>query len=156
MVNVVNASRGTGKAASNNYVTLAGKTGTGQVASADKRYLAWFAGFVPYENPEYAFAVLYEGDPGETIGGGRIAAPLAGRFFNAVYRKKKRRWRTRRLREVRVAINEGRPAGQSPKADHDRQPRQQPAEESKKRNALASSDVWVARRYNFCGQITTH
>ncbi|MFT4547926.1 MAG: penicillin-binding protein 2 [Verrucomicrobiales bacterium] len=90
MAKVVNASWGTGKAASNYYVTLAGKTGTGQWGpSADKRYLAWFAGFVPYENPEYAFAVLYEGDKGETIGGGRIAAPLAGRFFNAVYQKKK-------------------------------------------------------------------
>ncbi|MGI9242966.1 MAG: peptidoglycan D,D-transpeptidase FtsI family protein [Verrucomicrobiales bacterium] len=90
MVDVVNASWGTGKAASNNYVTLAGKTGTGQWGpSSEKRYLAWFAGFVPAEDPEYAFAVLYEGDKGETIGGGRIAAPLAGEFFNAVYRKKK-------------------------------------------------------------------
>ena len=90
MVKVVNASWGTGKSASNYYVTLAGKTGTGQWGpTADKRYLAWFAGFVPAENPQYAFAVLYEGDKGEKIGGGRIAAPLAGRFFNAVYRKKK-------------------------------------------------------------------
>ena len=90
MVNVVNASWGTGKAASNNYVTLAGKTGTGQWGNTlDKKNVAWFAGFVPYENPEYAFAVLYEGDKGETIGGGRIAAPIAGEFFNAVYRQKK-------------------------------------------------------------------
>ena len=90
MADVVNASWGTGKAASNNYVTLAGKTGTGQWGpSSQSRYLAWFAGFVPYEDPEYAFAVLYEGDKGETVGGGRIAAPLAGEFFNAVYRKKK-------------------------------------------------------------------
>lgn len=90
MVNVVNASWGTGKAASNDYVTLAGKTGTGQWGqTSEKRYLAWFAGFVPAESPEYAFAVLYEGDKGQTIGGGRVAAPLAGRFFNAVYQKKK-------------------------------------------------------------------
>ena len=90
MIDVVNASWGTGKAASNNYVTLAGKTGTGQWGpSSQSRYLAWFAGFVPAEDPEYAFAVLYEGDKGETVGGGRIAAPLAGEFFNAVYRKKK-------------------------------------------------------------------
>ena len=88
--NVVNSSWGTGKSAGNDYVTMTGKTGTGQWGKpSDKRYVAWFAGYVPFENPEYAFAVLYEGDPGEKVGGGRIAAPLAGRFFNAVYKKKK-------------------------------------------------------------------
>ena len=89
MVNVVNSSWGTGKSARNDYVTLTGKTGTGQWGSTtDKRNVAWFAGFVPYEDPKYAFAVLYEGDSGETVGGGRVAAPLAGKFFNAVYKKK--------------------------------------------------------------------
>jgi len=87
MVKVVNSSWGTGKSASNYYVTLAGKTGTGEWTG--DRQLAWFAGFVPFEKPEYAFAVLYEGAEGETVGGGRLAAPMAGEFFNAVYKKKK-------------------------------------------------------------------
>ncbi|MFT5108796.1 MAG: penicillin-binding protein 2, partial [Pseudoalteromonas tetraodonis] len=32
-----------------------------------------FAGFVPANAPKYAFAVLYEGSPGELLSGGRKA-----------------------------------------------------------------------------------
>jgi penicillin-binding protein 2 len=46
--------------------------------------LAWFAGFLPHDNPRYAFAVLYEGRPGETVSGGRMAAPMVKAFFEGV------------------------------------------------------------------------
>lgn len=82
MVDVVNASYGTGKGADLGYTILAGKTGTAQWGpqSKDQR-LAWFAGFFPQDNPRFAFAVLYEGKPGQVVSGGRYAAPMVQDFF---------------------------------------------------------------------------
>ena len=86
MIEVVNGGRGTARSAANSYHTVAGKTGTGQWGPGSKRqYVAWFAGFVPAENPRYAFAALYEGSPGETLSGGRKAAPMISSFFNKFY-----------------------------------------------------------------------
>jgi penicillin-binding protein 2 len=79
MKDVVHASYGTGKRASLSYTTMAGKTGTAQWMP--NRELAWFAGFFPYEDPRFAFAVLYEGEPGEEVSGGRLAAPMVRSFF---------------------------------------------------------------------------
>ena len=42
------------------------------------------AGFLPADNPRYSFAVLYEGRPGETVSGGRMAAPMVKRFFEGI------------------------------------------------------------------------
>ncbi len=61
---------------------MAGKTGTAQWRA--NRELAWFAGFFPVENPRFAFAVLYEGAPGESVSGGRKAAPMVPAFFEAL------------------------------------------------------------------------
>ena len=80
---------GTGTAASNNYVAMAGKTGTGEWHDSPKDYVAWFAGFVPATNPEYAYAALYEGDPGDQISGGKKVAPIVGDVFNKIYKLKK-------------------------------------------------------------------
>ena len=80
---------GTGTAASNNYVAMAGKTGTGEWHDHPKDYVAWFAGFVPATNPEYAYAALYEGDPGDQISGGKKVAPIVGDVFNKIYKLKK-------------------------------------------------------------------
>jgi penicillin-binding protein 2 len=41
-------------------VTSAGKTGTAQFGNQGLTH-AWFTGFAPYENPEYAYAILVEG-----------------------------------------------------------------------------------------------
>ncbi len=59
---------------------LAGKTGTAQKAqNGGMLNYAWFVGFAPIENPQIAVAVMMEGDtPGEDVGGGRYAAPVAG------------------------------------------------------------------------------
>ena len=69
---------------------VAGKTGTAQWGggrdSGKARTAAWFAGFVPAENPQYAFAALYEGEPGDnSIHGGSHAAPLIGKVLKEVY-----------------------------------------------------------------------
>jgi len=72
---------------------VAGKTGTAQWGGGgnkDKqRTAAWFAGFVPAENPQYAFAALYEGEPGDNnVHGGSHAAPLIGKVLQEVYGSK--------------------------------------------------------------------
>lgn len=73
---------GTGRSGAISYTTLAGKTGTAQWGppSLNQR-LAWFAGFLPHDNPRYAFAVLYEGRPGQRVSGGGMAAPMVRKFF---------------------------------------------------------------------------
>ena len=80
---------GTGTRAANEYVAMAGKTGTGEWHDSPKDYVAWFAGFVPSNNPEYAYAALYEGDPGDQISGGKLVAPIVGDVFNKIYKLKK-------------------------------------------------------------------
>ncbi len=89
MIAVVNASGGTGKNAAIKHAMLAGKTGTAQWKnfeddSKDRR-LAWFTGFVPATNPVYAFAIVYEGAPGEKVSGGAIAAPIVSEVFTKIY-----------------------------------------------------------------------
>ena len=86
LVEVVHGGGGTAKSAANAYHKVAGKTGTGQWgASSKKQYVAWFAGFVPADEPRYAFAALYEGSPGEYLSGGKKAAPMVSSFFNKFY-----------------------------------------------------------------------
>lgn len=89
MMEVVNGSGGTGQAAGIKHAKIAGKTGTAQWKiyknSDDNRNLAWFTGFLPAENPVYAFAVVYEGSPGETVSGGRVAAPIVREVFDNIY-----------------------------------------------------------------------
>ncbi|NRB73513.1 MAG: hypothetical protein HRU46_04080, partial [Verrucomicrobiales bacterium] len=80
MYDVVNAGNGTGKRAAHK-ITVSGKTGTGQWKVANKQNVAWFAGYFPSKYPVYSFAVIYEGDPGETVGGGSKAAPVVGAFL---------------------------------------------------------------------------
>ncbi len=87
MVAVVSASGGTGKAAGIKQAQIAGKTGTGQWKINQKQNLAWFTGFLPANNPIYAFAVLYEGRPGESVSGGGKAAPMVREVFTNVFEK---------------------------------------------------------------------
>ena len=81
MDKVVNGDNGTAKSARISAAKIAGKTGTGQWKPLREQNVAWFAGFVPAVRPRYAFAILYEGDPGEKVSGGRTAAPMAAEFF---------------------------------------------------------------------------
>ncbi len=78
MIRVVNAEHGTGTAAANPEITVAGKTGTIQVGRApDYTTHAWFLAIAPAENPEVVLAIILEGGKS----GGHVAAPLAGEFF---------------------------------------------------------------------------
>jgi len=85
MRDVVATGYGTGRSANLSYTTLAGKTGTAQWGPKRlNQRLAWFAGFLPHDNPRYAFAVLYEGKPNQTVSGGRMAAPMVRNFFEPI------------------------------------------------------------------------
>src|SRR5260221_465307 len=79
MLGVVNSRNGTAGSAAVDGVKVACKTGTAQWGPKTKeRTAAWFTGFAPAENPQYAYAALYEGGPGEFCHGGTKAAPIIG------------------------------------------------------------------------------
>ena len=87
MVDAVNAPAGTAHQSSLENVEVAGKTGTAQWGPKTKeRTAAWFAGFVPSDHPQYAFAALYEGDVGSKAHGGSAAAPMIGMILKEVYK----------------------------------------------------------------------
>jgi len=86
MWGVVNHSSGTGRAAAHDRPQVYGKTGTSQWSSGGKRLnLAWFAGYVGSDKPRIACTVLVEGRAGETLSGGRDAAPIAREFVETIY-----------------------------------------------------------------------
>jgi penicillin-binding protein 2 len=95
LVDVVNGAGGTAHQASLENVEVAGKTGTAQWGPKNKeRTAAWFAGFVPAEKPQYAFAAVYEGEVGSKAHGGTAAAPMIAMILKDVYKEngnKKRR-----------------------------------------------------------------
>ena len=87
MVDVVTAPSGTAHQAAVGNVDVAGKTGTAQWGPKKKeRTAAWFAGFLPAKQPQFAFAALYEGDVGADVHGGSHAAPMIGKIFKEVYK----------------------------------------------------------------------
>jgi penicillin-binding protein 2 len=87
LINAVNGPAGTAHAASLDNVTVAGKTGTAQWGPKNKeRTAAWFAGYLPAQKPQYAFAALYEGDVGVKAHGGTVAAPLIAQIFKEIYK----------------------------------------------------------------------
>jgi len=63
--------------------TLAGKTGTAQVAEdggySETKYVASFIGFAPAQNPQLLAAVIVDQPQGE-IYGGSVAAPAFGQI----------------------------------------------------------------------------
>ncbi len=78
MWQAVNSENGTAKSVCNDYVTLAGKTGTAEVITPTSKHKdTWFIGYGPVEVPTFAIAVLVE--HGES--GGKTAAPVAKKFF---------------------------------------------------------------------------
>jgi penicillin-binding protein 2 len=88
MINAVNGPAGTAHQASLENVEVAGKTGTAQWGPKTKeRTAAWFAGFVPADHPQYAFAALYEGDVGTKAHGGTAAAPMIAMILKDIYKQ---------------------------------------------------------------------
>src|SRR6266568_2246473 len=87
MIEVVNGPNGTGHEAQLEGVEVAGKTGTAQWGPKNKeRTAAWFAGFLPADEPKYAFAAVYEGDVGSKVHGGTTAAPMIADIFQEIYK----------------------------------------------------------------------
>lgn len=73
MLDVVENPRGTGyKSVRHERVEIAGKTGTAETGGGRGDH-AWFAGYVPAMNPQYAFVVVLE----HAGSGGREAGPFA-------------------------------------------------------------------------------
>jgi penicillin-binding protein 2 len=108
MIDVVNGAGGTAHQASLDNAEVAGKTGTAQWGPKNKeRTAAWFAGFLPADQPRYAFAVLYEGDVGSKVHGGSAAAPMIAEIFKEIYKSEKvvgqRQRRAREQPEIRRA-----------------------------------------------------
>jgi penicillin-binding protein 2 len=103
MIDVVNGAGGTAHQASLDNVEVAGKTGTAQWGPKNKeRTAAWFAGFLPADQPQYAFAALYEGDVGSKVHGGSTAAPMIADIFKEVYKGQEVTARQRRERKPEV------------------------------------------------------
>ena len=71
---------GGGKLAKSDKVTIAGKTGTAQIASSGQyvkgQYVASFVGFWPAEKPRYVMLVSIGEPKGARYYGGQIAAPV--------------------------------------------------------------------------------
>ena len=60
------------------FVHVAAKTGTAQVGTKNQFVNSWMIGFFPYENPQYAYAVVLERGPAGTL----IGSPAAtGQFL---------------------------------------------------------------------------
>jgi penicillin-binding protein 2 len=103
MIDVVNGAGGTAHQASLDNVEVAGKTGTAQWGPKNKeRTAAWFAGFLPADQPQYAFAALYEGDVGSKVHGGSTAAPMIADIFKEIYKGQEVTARQRRERKPEV------------------------------------------------------
>lgn len=81
MVQVVNS--GTGRRAAVPGVQVAGKTGTAQT-SGDNAH-AWMVAFAPADAPRVAVAVIVESQPGlgDSVTGGRAAAPIVQAVLSA-------------------------------------------------------------------------
>lgn len=90
LVDVVNSPHGTGKEAKDPLVVVAGKTGTAEapqsrpgaspeIARWLKENHAWFAMYAPVPDPQVVIVVFLE----HGVAGGRYAAPLAKRIFDA-------------------------------------------------------------------------
>jgi penicillin-binding protein 2 len=108
MTDVVNGAGGTAHQASLDNAEVAGKTGTAQWGPKNKeRTAAWFSGFLPADQPRYAFAAVYEGDVGSKVHGGSAAAPMIADVFKEIYKSEKvvgqRQPRAREKPEIRRA-----------------------------------------------------
>lgn len=76
---VVNDPRGTGKSVRVRGLTVAGKTGTAETGGRQPDH-AWFAGYVPADQPRIAFVVMLE----HAGSGGKTAGPVAKKFIEAL------------------------------------------------------------------------
>lgn len=89
MMRTVVSPTGTGRLAGLAGVAVAGKTGTAQKLDVEtghysqSRYIAWFVGIVPADDPELAIVVAVDEPGGHAHTGGLVAAPLFARVAAA-------------------------------------------------------------------------
>ncbi|MEZ4332841.1 MAG: penicillin-binding transpeptidase domain-containing protein [Myxococcota bacterium] len=89
MMETVVSPTGTGRLAGLAGVAVAGKTGTAQKLDAhlgrysNDKYIAWFIGLVPADEPELAIVVAIDEPKGHLHSGGMVAAPLFARVAAA-------------------------------------------------------------------------
>ncbi|MBL9142241.1 MAG: hypothetical protein JNM99_01050 [Verrucomicrobiaceae bacterium] len=93
MIESVQGDGGTSHAAQIEGITVAAKTGSAQWVVGENRdkskWLAWFTGFAPADNPKLAVVVVYEGSFGESVSGGAVAAPIAREIMEGALKKMK-------------------------------------------------------------------
>jgi cell division protein FtsI (penicillin-binding protein 3) len=91
MLRDVVSARGTGNRASLRDVAVAGKTGTAQKLVRGRydqdRYLAWFVGVVPADDPELVIVVMLDEPAGDLRTGGSVAAPLFAEVASSQLRR---------------------------------------------------------------------
>ena len=118
MIQVVNGPNGTGHEAELDGVEVAGKTGTAQWGPKNKeRTAAWFAGFLPADQPQYAFAALYEGDVDSKVHGGSTAAPMIAEVFKEIYKGQKANARERRRAPEEKEVRRAEPVEEEDESD---------------------------------------
>lgn len=85
-------SRGTGKPAGNEFFSVAGKTGTAQIAEGGKgykgggmKYLASFCGYFPADDPQYSCIVAIKKE--RSASGGTHTGPVFSKIARRVYSK---------------------------------------------------------------------
>ncbi len=118
MIDAVNGAGGTAHQSSLDNVEVAGKTGTAQWGPKNKeRTAAWFAGFLPADQPQYAFAALYEGDVDRKVHGGSTAAPMIADIFKEIYKGQNANGvQQRRVRE-KTEVRRAEPAEEEDESD---------------------------------------
>ncbi len=84
---------GTGKSLQNPWFTIAGKTGTAQVATGQDgyqkgMYLASFAGYFPADDPKYSLIVTINNPRGGAYYGGSVAGPVFKEIAERVFAAK--------------------------------------------------------------------
>ncbi|WP_245530509.1 penicillin-binding protein [Pseudothermotoga thermarum] len=91
--------RGTGVRAKVPNVGIAGKTGTAQkVAAGEDKYYSIFAGFFPYEDPQYTILVWLDEPSANAYLAGEVAAPIFAKIVQRI---------TKLSREQVISFQEG-------------------------------------------------
>ncbi|ELC8394808.1 stage V sporulation protein D [Clostridium perfringens] len=83
-------SNGSSKDAGIEGIKVAGKTGTAEKVDPETGtygagYIASFAGFAPYDNPQVSLIVIIDNPKNGEHFGGIVAAPFAGELFNNIF-----------------------------------------------------------------------
>lgn len=86
LVETVNSKRGTASKAKLKNRLVAGKTGTAkETMQEETTYTATFAGFVPYDQPEFLTVVVMHGLSGEESSGGKVSAPIFSNIMEQIF-----------------------------------------------------------------------